>query len=77
MTTPKRASGKTGGHRGKVRRGFWLDPELLRRAQAVLGTATEGETVEQALHMVAFQAELQAGTAALAGLQLERRAERA
>ena len=62
------------GRRGKVRKEFWLDPKSLRRAQALLGTATERETVERALDMVAFGAEVRAGVAALAGLNLEPRA---
>lgn len=40
--------------RGKVRKEFWLDPKSLRRAQTLLGTATERETVERALDLVAF-----------------------
>jgi hypothetical protein len=73
MTTTKRPAGR----RGKVRKEFWLDPKALRRAQAVLGTATERETVERALDIVTFRAELQEGAAALAGLRLEPRATRA
>jgi len=73
MPTTKR----TAGRRGKVRKEFWLDPKALRRAQAILGTATERETVERALDIVTFGAELQEGAAALAGLRLERRATRA
>jgi hypothetical protein len=38
---------------GKVRKRFWLDPEALRHAQEILGTATERETVEVALDMIA------------------------
>jgi hypothetical protein len=60
-----------------VRKEFWLDPKALRRAQAVLGTTTERDTVEQALDIVAFRAEVQTGIAALAGLRLDRRAARA
>ena len=62
------------GRRGKVRKEFWLDPKSLHRAQALLGTATERETVERALDLVAFGAEVRAGVTALAGLQLEPRA---
>ena len=57
---------------GKVRKEFWLDPRLLEEAQAVLGTATERETVELALDLVAFRRELAAGTRALRGLGLKR-----
>src|SRR5438876_9211305 len=42
--------GETGSLRkGKVRKEFWLNASLLRRAQKDLGTATERETVEMAL----------------------------
>jgi hypothetical protein len=75
MTTTKRAaSRRPAGRRGKVRKEFWLDPKALRRAQALLGTATERETVERALDIVAFRAEVQEGVSALAGLELDRRA---
>lgn len=57
---------------GKVRKEFWLDPQLLAEAQAALGTATERETVEQALDMVAFRNELIVGARALGGLGLSR-----
>jgi Arc/MetJ family transcription regulator len=56
---------------GKVRKEFWLDPETLRRAQQILGTATERETVEVALDMIAFRRELLDGTRALSGLQID------
>ena len=56
-----------------MRKEFWLDPKALRRAQTVLGTATERETVERALDIVAFRAEVQEGVSALADLQLDRR----
>jgi hypothetical protein len=56
---------------GKVRKEFWLDPKTLRRAQTILGTATERETVEAALDMVAFRRELLNGTRALSGLQID------
>jgi hypothetical protein len=66
---------KTPEHRpsreGKVRKEFWLDPKTLRRAQTILGTATERETVEAALDMVAFRRELLDGTRALSGLQID------
>ena len=56
---------------GKVRKEFWLDPEILQRAQKILGTATERETVEVALDMIAFRRELLDGTRALAGLEID------
>lgn len=77
MTPTKSGPGRPAGRRGKVRKEFWLDPKALRRAQAVLGTATERDTVEQALDIVAFRAEVRSGVAALARLQLDQRAERA
>jgi hypothetical protein len=74
MSTSTRAAvRRPEGRRGKVRKEFWLDPKALRRAQAVLGTATERETVERALDIVAFRAEVQKGVSALAGLELDRR----
>jgi hypothetical protein len=73
MTIARQATGRPEGRRGKVRKEFWLDPKALRRAQSILKTPTERETVERALDMVAFGAEVQAGVAALAGLQLDRR----
>jgi hypothetical protein len=76
MTTT-RPPRRPAGRRGKVRKEFWLDAKALRRAQSLLGTATERETVERALDIVAFRAELHAGVAALAGLELDRRGERA
>lgn len=56
---------------GKIRKEFWLDPEALRRAQKILGTATERETVEVALDMIAFRRELLDGTRALSELQID------
>ena len=56
---------------GKVRKEFWLDPETLRRAQKILGTASERETVEVALDMIAFRRELLDGTRLLSGLQID------
>lgn len=58
---------------GKVRKEFWLDPKALRRAQTLLGTETERETVELALDLVAFRQELGEGLRALAGLHLDER----
>lgn len=56
-----------------MRKEFWLDPKALQRAQSVLGAATERETVERALDLVAFRAEVLDGVQALAGLALARR----
>lgn len=60
--------------KGKVRKEFWLDPAALRQAKAILGTATERDTVELALDLVAFRQEVLAGVRALGGLKLARRA---
>jgi hypothetical protein len=73
MSTTKRAVARPAGRKGKVRKEFWLDPKALRRAQSVLGTTTERETVERALDLVAFGADVRAGVASLAGLKLEPR----
>jgi Arc/MetJ family transcription regulator len=63
---------RSAAHAGKVRKEFWLDPQLLTEAQAALGAATERETVEIALDLVAFRGELLAGAKALRGLPLSR-----
>jgi len=64
---PERRSAR----QGKVRKEFWLDPKALRRAQKILGTAAERETVEVALDMIAFRRELLDGTRALSGLRID------
>lgn len=74
MSVTKHVSSGSAGRRGKVRKEFWLDPKALRRAQSILNASTEREAVERALDLVAFGAEVQAGTAALAGLKLDQRA---
>jgi len=56
---------------GKVRKELWLDPEILRRAQRILGTATERETVEVALDMIVFRQELLDGLQVLSELQID------
>lgn len=72
MTRPApKALERRPSREGKVRKEFWLDPEILRRAQKILGTATERETVEVALDMIAFRRELLDGTRALSGLQID------
>lgn len=55
-----------------MRKEFWLDPQVLAEAQEALGAATERETVELALDLVAFRGELVAGARALRGLNLSR-----
>ena len=67
----KKTAERRPSREGKVRKEFWLDPKTLRRAQTILGTATERETVEAALDMVAFRRELLDGTRALSGLQID------
>lgn len=74
MAGTKHPTSRPTGRRGKVRKEFWLDPKALRRAQVILGTETERETVERALDLVAFGAEVADGVTALAGLELEPRA---
>jgi Arc/MetJ family transcription regulator len=67
----KKAPERNPSRKGKVRKEFWLDPKALSRAQTILGTATERETVEAALDLVAFRRELLNGTRALSGLQID------
>lgn len=71
MAEPSK-SARRAAHEGKVRKEFWLDPQLLAEAQTALGAATERETVELALDLVAFRGELLAGAKALRGLPLSR-----
>ena len=70
--TPRKSAGRTAAGEGKVRKEFWLDPDALAEAQAFLGTATERETVEVALELVAFRRDLAEGARALKGLALTR-----
>ena len=63
---------KTFSRVGKVRKEFWLDPELLREAQEYLGASTERETVEMALDLVAFRKELSQSARVLRRLPLSR-----
>lgn len=57
---------------GKVRKEFWLNPSLLRRAQKNLGAATEREAVEMALGLVIFRRDLRNSVRALRKLNLSR-----
>lgn len=57
---------------GKVRKEFWLNPELLREAQEYLGAANEREAVEMALDLVAFRKELARGSQTIRKLTLSR-----
>lgn len=75
MTRKARAAGASRVRplrEGKVRKEFWLNPGLLRRAQNYLGAATERETVEMALGLVSFRRELGDGVRALRDLNLSR-----
>lgn len=44
-------------NRVRVRREFWVDPEVLESAQRHLGTTTDTETVEVALDLVVSRAQ--------------------
>lgn len=52
---------------GKVRKNLRLTQAKLRRAQRILGTETETDTVEQALDLVAFRQEAIDGVRRVAG----------
>ncbi|HEX4627274.1 MAG TPA: hypothetical protein VH137_00670 [Gemmatimonadales bacterium] len=51
----------------KVRKNLRLTQAKVNRARRILGTATETETVEQALDLVAFRHEVVEGVRRLAG----------
>jgi hypothetical protein len=68
----KAKSGVSPSREGKVRKEFWLNPELLREAQEYLGAANEREAVEMALDLVAFRRELAHGVRTLRKLTLSR-----
>ena len=51
----------------KVRKNLRLTQAKVDRARRILGTATETETIEQALDLVAFRQEVVAGVHRLAG----------
>lgn len=51
----------------KVRKNLRLTQAKVDRAKRILGTATETETIEQALDLVAFRAEVIGGVRRLAG----------
>jgi hypothetical protein len=59
-----------GVRKGKVRKEFWLDPQLLRTVKEELGVATEREAVEMALDLVVFRKELAEGVRRLVGVRL-------
>ncbi len=41
-----------------VRKNVFLDPTSLRRAQRILGVATESQAIREALDLVAFRADV-------------------
>ena len=50
-----------------IRKNVWLDPEVLRRAQEILGTQSTSETIREALNLVAFRQEIIQGFDQVAG----------
>ncbi len=50
-----------------VRQKVVLDPEVLRRAQEILGTQSESEAIREALNLVAFRQEVIQGFDQVAG----------
>ena len=69
---PVKTTPPAGSREGKVRKEFWLNPSLLRRAQQDLGATTEREAVEMALSLVTFRRELGNGVRTLRRLRLSR-----
>jgi hypothetical protein len=53
-----------------VRKNYRLHQSKIDRARKILGTSTETETIERALDLVAFGAELRGGVAAMRGSHL-------
>lgn len=60
------------GKKGIVRKNLRLTQAKIDRARSILGTETETETVEQALDLVAFRAEVMEGLDRIAGSGLIR-----
>ncbi len=56
----------------RVRKNMRLSQAKLTRAQRILGTATETDTVEQALDLVAFREEVTRGIRRLGGSRILR-----
>lgn len=54
---------------GKVRKNLRLTQAKIARAQRILGTATETETIEEALDLVAFRQEVLDGVRRAAGVR--------
>ncbi|HEY9428418.1 MAG TPA: hypothetical protein VIR34_14785 [Gemmatimonadaceae bacterium] len=57
---------------GKVRKNLRLTQAKINRAQRILGTATETETIEEALDLVAFRQEVLEGVRRVAGARAMR-----
>jgi hypothetical protein len=55
----------------KVQKTFRLAPGRIRAAQRILGTATETETIEQALDLIVFRKELIDGTREMSGVRID------
>jgi hypothetical protein len=53
-----------------ARKNYRLHQSKIDRARRILGTATETETIERALDLVAFGEELRAGVDAMRGANL-------
>ena len=53
--------------RGVVRKNFRLTQAKIDKAKKILGTATETETIEQALDLVVFRKEVLEGLRRIAG----------
>lgn len=60
------------GEKGIVRKNMRLTQAKIDRAKRILGTETETETVERALDLVAFRAEVMVGLDRIAGSNLVR-----
>lgn len=50
-----------------IRKNVFLDPDVLRQAQKILGTRSESEAIREALRLVAFHHEVMQGFDQVAG----------
>jgi hypothetical protein len=50
-----------------IRKNVWLDPEVLRRAQEILGPQSASETIREALNLVTLRQEIIQGFDQVAG----------
>ena len=50
-----------------IRKNVWLDPEVLRQAQEILGTQGTSKTIREALNLVALRQEAMQGFDRVAG----------